>query len=281
MNLKDINIRDPFILPYNGKYYLYGSRVEIQTGFDVYVSTDLESWSAPISIFEKNEEFWGTTDFWAPEVHIYNGKFYLFASFKAENRCRATHILACDTPDGRFSPISKAPATPLDWECLDGTLYIDKNGKPHIVFCHEWLQIGNGTVCECELSEDLSYTVTEPRLLWSADDYPDIAHCMSDRFSYVTDGPFLYRCENDDLVSIWSSFNKHGYVELLAKSDNGDIDGNWSVYKAPISAEDGGHGMIFKDFFGNKLFIMHKPNSHTLERPVILPLKEENGLLFI
>ena len=42
MKREDINIRDPFILPYEGKYYLYGSRgsevwEDNATGLDVYV----------------------------------------------------------------------------------------------------------------------------------------------------------------------------------------------------------------------------------------------------
>ena len=45
MKLKDIHIRDPFILPFDGKYYLYGTRGETawQTaeGLDVYVSAEL------------------------------------------------------------------------------------------------------------------------------------------------------------------------------------------------------------------------------------------------
>ena len=76
------------IKPYHEKYYLYGSRVTIpikgypcghQEGFDVYVSDDLEEWSNPKCVFEKNKDFWGEKDYWAPEVHIYQGKFYMFA----------------------------------------------------------------------------------------------------------------------------------------------------------------------------------------------------------
>ena len=55
MNLQDINIRDPFILPIDGKYYLYGSRGPernaLPLGLDVYVSDDLETWSEPIVVF--------------------------------------------------------------------------------------------------------------------------------------------------------------------------------------------------------------------------------------
>lgn len=282
MKLSEINIRDPFILTYNEKYYMYGSRVGVQNGFDAYESLDLVNWSNPKSVFEITDDFWATTDAWAPEVHYYNNKFYMFASFKAENTCRGTQILVCDTPDGVFTPITEKPITPHDWECLDGTFYVDKNGNPHIVFCHEWVQIENGTVCEIQLSHDLTHAVTEPRVLWSAKDYRDVKMVIG-RIAkgFVTDGPFLYRNKLGQLLAIWSSFNENGYTALVSKSDNGDIDGNWSVCDEPLSAVDGGHGMIFKALDNKEYFIMHKPNKATLERPVITELKEENGKIFI
>lgn len=96
----DINLRDPFILPDNGKYYLYGSGVSRVFGksdcFSVYLSEDLENWSEPKTVFEKHSGFWGTKQFWAPEVHKYNGKYYMFATFKSGTACRGTQILIFD-----------------------------------------------------------------------------------------------------------------------------------------------------------------------------------------
>ena len=126
---EEIRIRDPFILTdkENHCYYMYGTTDlepdTLHTGcsFSVYKTSDLEHFEEPKVIFD-GTNFWATQDYWAPEVHKYNGKYYLFASFKHPERCRGTQILVCDTPDGRFAPISDAPATPADWECLDGTL---------------------------------------------------------------------------------------------------------------------------------------------------------------
>ena len=144
MKFSDINVRDPFILVYGGKYYLYGTRAihtwaqEIQDGygFDVYESEDLENWEGPFSIFENYDGFWGDFQFWAPEVHKYNGKFYLLATFSDRNYNRGTAVLVCDTPNGKFTEHSKGAVTPAGWSCLDGTLYVE-NGVPYMVFCHE------------------------------------------------------------------------------------------------------------------------------------------------
>lgn len=205
----------------------------------------------------------------------------MLASFKAPSKCRGTHILVSDTPDGTFVPVSEDPATPLDWECLDGTLYTDKLGRPHIVFCHEWVQIGDGTVCDALLSPDLTMPVAEPRVLFRASDFSNVKSVVENESAFVTDGPFLFRCDNGELICIWSSIDPTGYVELIARSDNGDIDGNWTVQDEPLSAEDGGHGMIFTDFEGKLRFIMHKPNTTTFERPVIMTLLQENGRLSV
>ena len=51
MTFSEINIRDPFILLYKDKYYMYGSRVGVQKGFDVYISDDLINWSDAVSVF--------------------------------------------------------------------------------------------------------------------------------------------------------------------------------------------------------------------------------------
>lgn len=93
MKLSEIHIRDPFILPFEGKYYLFGSPGKYAwqgaEGFWCHISEDLKNWSEPIKCFDIPEGFWATDNFWAPEVHYYNGRFYMFASFIAKGHMRA------------------------------------------------------------------------------------------------------------------------------------------------------------------------------------------------
>lgn len=106
MKKEQIHIRDPFILSDEGKYYLYGSRGGECwgkcSGLDVYLSEDLESWSDSYECFSRPENFWSDMHFWAPEVHKYKNKYYMFVSFKSEDRHRGTQILVADTPMGPF-----------------------------------------------------------------------------------------------------------------------------------------------------------------------------------
>ncbi len=281
MKLNEINIRDPYILLENGNFYMYGTRVarreQLGWGFDVYVSEDLENWEEKIA-FSANEDFWATSDFWAPEVHKYKGRYYMFASFINSSGNRGTQILVADTPEGPFVPHSDGPVTPSDWMCLDGTLYIDKNGKPHMVFCHEWVQIKDGEMCAMPLTDDLKASAGEPMFLfkasepvWSNGHKPEC---------YVTDGPFMYRTESGRLLMTWSSFSNGAYCVGLAYSDNGEIDGNWFHDDRMLFEKDGGHGMIFK-IEGKPYFIFHQPNNSPLERPHIVEIEEKDDTLFV
>lgn len=283
MKNSEINIRDPFVLAYNGKYYMYGTRAtntwepkSLDTiGFDVYISDDLENWSEPKPIFEYFDGFWGTRQFWAPEVHLYNGKFYLFASFIADGYQRGTAIFVCDTPDGTFKEHSDGAVTPKDWSCLDGTLYVE-DGMPYIVFCHEWTQIKNGTMCALQLTPDLKESVGEVIHLWSAAD-PSWAYDIREgNGCYVTDGPFLLRKKNGELICIWSSFAKGEYVEAISRSSNGSIRGKWTIDNKLLYEKDGGHGMIFTDLDGKSRFTYHYPNNTPNERPYFLEIDIEN-----
>ena len=100
MRKEDINIRDPFIVYEDGVYYMYGTRAVglgyKVGGFDVYTSKDLKEWSDPIECFDSEKHGLNREVNWAPEVHKYKGKYYLFATFTQENGLRGTYSLRSD-----------------------------------------------------------------------------------------------------------------------------------------------------------------------------------------
>lgn len=280
MKAADFKIRDPFILPWEGTYYLYAS--DYVHDFIVYTSKDLENWTEPVKVTDLPADFWATQDFWAPEVHLYKGKFWLFATMFSKTRNRGTQIFRADSPMGPFEPISGGPATPEDWMCLDGTLFLE-DGKPWMVFCHEWLQVRNGTVCRMPLSDDLSRPLAAPSVMFAAADYGFVRRCpgveLAPGGGYVTDGPFLYRCRTGELLLIWSSFGEKGYLQSVLRSDNGRLDGKW-LPQDLLFDTDGGHGMVFRDFSGDLRLALHHPNSGP-ERLKLFRLEEKNGTLAV
>lgn len=281
MLLSEIHLRDPFILPDGGIYYLYGTRGATcwgrADGFDVYTSADLTQWEGPFPAFTKPVGFWADRNFWAPEVHLYNGRYYMLASFKSGDHCRGTQILAADTPMGPFLPHSDGPVTPRDWECLDGTLYIE-NGQPYMVFCHEWLQVRDGEMCAIPLRQDLRTAAGDPVVLFRASQ-PSWA--VRDAESYVTDGPFLYRAQTGALLMLWSSSRDGVYCQAVSRSCSGMLLGRWTHDPELLVSQDGGHGMVFRTFDGRLLFTCHQPNQGPLERPRLMEATEEAGALAI
>lgn len=275
LKCSDINIRDPYVLFENGIYYMYGTRAKnfgINTGgFDVYVSKDLENWSEPVECFNSEMYDLNFASNWAPEVHKYKGAYYMLATFTREyNKLRATFILKADNPFGPFKPHSKGAVTPEEWECLDGTLYIDKNDMPYIVFCHEHTQIIDGTICYMPLSDDLSESAGEAVTLFAASECPWVDNPGGYDSHFVTDGPFMYRTRDGELLMIWSSFINKQYAELLVRFEGGEI-GDKFEHLSPIIDDDGGHGMIFDD--GKRLmFTFHSPNKKGFERPAFVEI---------
>ena len=283
--IEGIHLRDPFILPVpeENKYYLFGTGWTLPDGpgFMVYESPDLKTWSGPSAAFQYSGDFWADQNYWAPEVHKYKGRYYLFGSFKAEGVCRGTQILVSDRPEGPYQPLSSRPATPEDWECLDGTLYIDDSGTPWMVFCHEWTQVVDGEMSAIQLTNDLTKGIGEPILLFLASDALWVMDIGKERRGKVTDGPFFHRMEDGSLNMIWSSFDGKGYCLAVARSESGELAGPWKHPKKPIYDDNGGHGMLFHTFDGELLLILHQPNSGAPPVPTIMEVVDQNGVLVI
>ena len=272
-----INIRDPFVLVHDGQFFLYGTRGATcwgpADGFDVYVGKDLDLWGGPFVCFHNDGTFWADRNYWAPEVHFYGGAFYMFASFKSANRCRGTAVLRAASPLGPFEPWSDGPVTPSSWECLDGTLYVSREGRPYTVFCHEWVQAGDGEILALPLTADLKEPAGDPFLLFRASEasWSSPVQHSSGISGHVTDGPFLWRIKNGSLFCLWSGFSSKGYAQGLAVSDNGEIDGRFRQVD-PLFLEDGGHGMVFSTPDQSLFLALHTPNTHLQEHPVFIEL---------
>lgn len=284
----DIQIRDPFIFCHEDEkiYYMFGTTDKDcwrspGKGFDCYKSQNLHEWEGPLHAFRPSPSFWGKVNFWAPEVHFFDGRYYMFATFKADQRYRATQILVSDTVQGPYLPLTNGPITPPDWQCLDGTLHVEADGRPWIVFCHEWVQIHNGAICALPLTPDLKQPAGRTIFLFSASEAPWVRRpgweLEDPRYhfpTYVTDGPFLYRLGNGTLLMLWSSFGAKGYAMGIARSETGRITGPWQQDPEPLWAEDGGHGMIFRTFDNRLMLTFHSPNETPQERPVFVEIVE-------
>lgn len=290
--LGDIRIRDPFILADSASqtYYLVRSMSGSATnrpGVGVFTSTNLEDWRGPTKVFEIPADFWAQGAVWAPEMHHYNGKYYLFATFNAavgvndpgprddKGLKRGTAILVADSPLGPFKAFHNRAHTGVDLLALDGTFWVE-DGVPYLVYCHEWTQVKDGTIELIQLKSDLSDTIGEPVTLFKGSDAP---WTPRNNRIYVTDGPFLYRSKSGKLFMIWSSFAS-SYTTGIAVSDSGKVRGPWRQLSKPLYEADGGHGMIFNKFDGSLMLLLHAPN-HDPERAHLFQLEDTGEALEI
>ncbi|MDR1012183.1 MAG: glycoside hydrolase family 43 protein [Opitutaceae bacterium] len=299
VRLADVRLRDCCVLAdaKTQTYYLVSSTgrrgPDKRPAVVQYTSKDLVNWTGPRVVFEIPEGFWAQKGIWAPELHAYHGKYYLFLTFDTDTALceqwrdwlprvkRGSQVLVADSPEGPFRAFGGRPdqsTLPPDMMTLDGTLWVE-DGVPHMVFCHEWVQIKDGTVECVRLTEDLSATVGEPVRLFNGSD----AAWSKKSATYgchVTDGPWLHRTASGKLLMLWSTGGAKGYTTGYAVSDSGKLAGPWRQEPSPLFGDDGGHAMMFRRFGDGKLMmILHTPNKTRLERAVIFEIEEEGDSL--
>lgn len=290
MNCEKVNIRDPFILPYEGVYYLYGTRSATcwgpADGFDCYTSADLVNWDGPFEIFHRPDGFFADRAYWAPECVRHGEYFYLVATLGGEGVKKGVYALRAPAPGGPFVPYSQR-LTPEDWSCIDGTVFFE-DGAPWLVFSHSFEDSPDGDMCALPLCEDLSAAAGEPVKLFSAHDAPWAkpvpfakAEFGMDGDVYFTDGPFIHKGEDGKLYMPWSSWADRGYAVGVAVSGSGRLAGPWRQEEIPLFPADGGHGMLFESFDGKLLYALHYPNTKYEEHPVFSPVAVENGHLIL
>jgi GH43 family beta-xylosidase len=303
--LSDIHIRDPYIVAdkSTGTYCMYASvsnrlhTIDSTQGVEVYTSRDLVHWNEPKPVFILPCNFWARHFVWAPEVHPFNGKYYLFVTLtsvdslpsipgRPPQQKRGTQVLVSDKLTGPFRTFHNRSHTPSGWMALDGTLWVE-DGIPYMVFCHEWIQLGNGTIELARLKNDLSDLAEKPTTLFKAGDAPWVEDLkLKDEkgnayLTLVTDGPFLYRTSNGKLLMIWSSFSVNDYSVGIAESVTGKITGPWKQQERPLFTGDGGHRMIFRTFDGRLMLSLHKPNNDPDERAHFYELTDTGDSLIL
>lgn len=270
----DIHIRDPFILTDENNYYLLGTTGDDPWGkastLNLYRSSDLEEFES-LGCLVDYHALDGYTNIWAPEIHKYNGKYYLIVSLFKESKGRGSIIFVSDSLTEKFVPLTGEYITPAGWGCLDATLFVYK-GKAFLCFSNEWTTAitgdGDGSLYIAQLSEDLKKLVTVPKKIISGK-YSGKAICVrnGDTAGYIAEGPCLYM-QDEKIVLLWSTITETGYSVIKSVSNNG-VYGEF-VFDKFVFKDNGGHCMRFFDKNGKAHIVLHQPNETPLERLIIL-----------
>jgi GH43 family beta-xylosidase len=129
-------VPDPFVLKWNGEYYLYTSGDPITA----YHSADLVNWTfiGPVLSSSKDPNAWNGMDVWAPEVVYRDGKFYMSYTaakksddWRVQEMTRRIGVAVSDSPRGPFVDSGK-PLTP-GWG-IDSHVFRDPDSGDDYLF---------------------------------------------------------------------------------------------------------------------------------------------------
>jgi hypothetical protein len=291
--LADFWVHDPFILANESDrtYYLYTSSPDAPV-VTVHRSADLRNWVGPTTVFTIPEGSWvnRAESPWAPEVHEFDGRFYLFTTLHNSAHqlpaasdgtsqlsarhpdgheytptARGTVIAVASSPLGPFELVDfERPVAPPEFMTLDGTLYIDESGEPWMVYAHEWVQLLDGTIEAIRLDAGLVRSVGSPIHLFRGSEATFLRERAPSALSpvpYVTDGPQLRRLAGGGLLMLWATYRRAGaaaeYVETMAISREGGIEGPWEQLDILVDG-NAGHGMLFTTFDGVLMLVLHQ-----------------------
>lgn len=297
VRLADIYMRDGHVLADDATQTYYIVTAAQGAGVRAFTSKDLIDWEGPHIIYRTPEEMWGTdvniNGIWAPELHEYNGKYYLFVTFSSDAELaeqwtdwfewrprvrRASQILVSDSPLGPYEAFSNESLFDPDMMTLDGTLWVE-DGVPYMIYCHEWLQVVDGSISMIQLTDDLSDTVGEHAILFRGSDGP--WNRRGDPTHWVTDGPWFYTSHSGKLFMPWSGFSETGYTVGLAVSESGKLEGPWVQQEEPLYSDDGGHPAIFETFDGRLVMSLHSPNGGPQTRQHLFEVEDTGETLRI
>lgn len=156
---------DPSVLYHDGMYYMYAT--SIGSGFKVWTSKDLSSWSER-GVALKAEGGWNKTKHWAPCAVERDGVFYLFftACYDDSVYGKSTSlwmgVATATDPLGPFTLVGEEPFLKCERDLVDPYVFFDDDGSIYLYFNYDRRGIGGSLdIVVAELTQDLQLKSTE------------------------------------------------------------------------------------------------------------------------
>ena len=166
---------DPFVLLHEGTYYLYSTNSP--DGFRVFTSEDMAEWTDQ-GYCLRAEDVQGDRGFWAPEIMVRDGKFYMV--YVANEHLG---IAVADSPLGPFCQKEKRWLNEKNE--IDGHFFTDDDGTVYLYF----VRFDHGNVLWCAKMNDdlLSYDESTATFLFRAEQEWETRDCS------VVEGAFVLK----------------------------------------------------------------------------------------
>lgn len=267
-----MDISNPFIYldKNNLIYYMTGD------GGCLWTSKDLKLWNGAYNILQYDTTVWygASPVITAPEIHKFNDKFYFVATFTLPDNIidnvngkniprRSCEILVADSIQGPYKPITKTqPLLRADQAAQGATFITDEYGWGYIIYNHDWQQCQNGTTQIIMLTKDLAEQIGDPFTMFKASQNPWSTRnddTESPKFSPVMEGPYLFDTEGRELGILFIT-EKNGTKALgvaYTEKDHG-LNGPWHIEPEPMLTGNYGQAMLFNDFDGSLVMVLHK-----------------------
>ena len=249
---------DPVVLRHGGMYYAYCTYTPdfptMPRGIRLYTSPNLVDWKDEGFVL-KNQDSWGDSRFWAPDIVEKDGTFYLY--YAADERmCVAT----AGSPLGPFRQQKEEPMLPESIR-IDGHVFEDDDGQRYFYY----VTFGEGNeIWGGKLNDDM--TSVDPASLerMVKPDQPWERHKWA-----VTEGPEMLKHDGTYYLTYSGShFESPEYAMGYATSDS--PLGPWKKYefnpvmKSTAYAHGTAHHCFTESPDGKEMFIFYHRH-HTLD----------------
>ena len=263
---------DPFVLRYNGRYYLYPSTHAAENGVHAWVSEDLVNWSYAGWVVRDT----CLQNTYAPEVWHFNGKFLLVGSPFGQGH----YLYEGETPLGPFKQIRSNFGL-----VIDGSIFVDDDAQLYFTHAEYPCIHGHRMALDGTMSEPTALSGTSmghwtegPGIFKRAGKYYITMtgnHLLSRayRIDYaVSDaGPLgPYRVPHQKTLLV-NTDRAHGSLGHSSNTIGPDLDSYWICYHNFEIDAEGKHTRrnvnLDRMLFNGEKLMVSGPTRHPVEAP--------------